>query len=144
MQFRITDNLPTTQKQFRKLQRRFRENKRPAMLAAVLQARTIITERTAKGVDVNGAPFKPYTKTYAAFRRSRGRSTTPDLMFTGRMLASMKAKADRDKGVLFFSRSEEARKAAFNNRTRRFFDLSKVELRRIQKVYFRRFVRERS
>lgn len=143
MRFSITDNLPATQKQFKQLQRRFSVNKRPAMSAAVLQARTIITQRTARGVDVDGAPFKPYTKTYAAFRRSRGRSTTPDLMFTGRMLASMKAKADKNKGVLFFSRSEEARKAAFNNRTRRFFDLSKDELRRIQKVYFRRLTRER-
>jgi secreted Zn-dependent insulinase-like peptidase len=64
-------------------------------------------------------------------------------MFTGRMLASMKVTADSRKGVLFFSRSEEARKAAFNNRTRRFFDLSKNELKRIQNVYFRRLTRER-
>lgn len=143
MQFSVSDNLGDIRKQFGRFTLRMRQNQKPAMLAAILQARTIIAERTAKGVDVNGAPFKPYTATYAAFRSRQGRTVTPNLMFTGRMLASMKVTADSRKGVLFFSRSEEARKAAFNNRTRRFFDLSKNELKRIQNVYFRRLTRER-
>jgi hypothetical protein len=143
VQFSVSDNLGDIRKQFGRFTLRMRQNQKPAMLAAILQARTIIAERTAKGVDVNGAPFKPYTATYAAFRSRQGRTVTPNLMFTGRMLASMKVTADSRKGVLFFSRSEEARKAAFNNRTRRFFDLSKNELKRIQNVYFRRLTRER-
>lgn len=143
MQFSITDNSPATRKRLDAMIRRYQQNKKPAMTAAILQAQTIIKTRTAKGVDVNGAPFKAYSKTYAAFRSKKGRSTTPDLMFSGRMMASMKATATKNEGVLFFSRSEEARKAAFNNRTRRFFDLSKKELTRIQQVYFRRLTRER-
>ena len=143
MQFSVSDNIGDVRRQFGKFTSRMRRNEKPAMLAAISQARTIIAERTAKGVDVNNAPFKPYTATYAAFRSRNGRTVNPNLMFTGRMLASMKVTADKRKGVLFFSRSEEARKAAFNNRTRRFFDLSKNELNRIRDVYFRRLTRER-
>jgi len=143
MQFSITDNSPATRKRLDSLIRRYQQNKKPAMTAAILQAQTIIKTRTAKGVDVDGAPFKPYSKTYAAFRSKKGLSTTPDLMFRGAMMASMKATASKNEGVLFFNTSENAKKAAFNNRTRRFFDLSKKELTRIQQVYFRRLTRER-
>lgn len=143
MQFTVFDNLSETRRRYGAIQQRLSKNKREAMLAAILQAQTIIKTRTAKGVDVSGAPFKPYSKTYEAFRKSKGRSATPNLMFSGRMLNSMKATANKNKGVLFFSRSEESKKAAFNNRTRRFFDLSKKELGRIQDVYFRRLTSER-
>lgn len=143
MEFSVRDNLGDVRNQLKNFTLRMRRNEKPAMLAAILQARTIILERTAQGKDVSGAPFKPYSKTYAAFRSKSGRSPNPNLMFTGRMLASMKVTADKRKGVLFFSRSEEARKAAFNNRTRRFFDLSKKEMQRIQKVYFKRLTSER-
>jgi hypothetical protein len=143
MEFSVTDNVGDVGNRFKKFTLRMRRNEKPAMLQAILQARTIIALRTSQGKDVSGAPFKPYNKTYAAFRSKKGLSLTPNLTVTGNMLASMQVTADKRKGVLFFSSSEEARKAAFNNRTRRFFDLSKKEKQRILKVYFKRLTSER-
>jgi hypothetical protein len=143
MKFSLVDNLPATRRKFEALSRRFAKNQKKAMLATVLQAETIIKQRTAQGKDVNGNPFKRYSDSYSSFRAKAGRSRTPNLMFSGRMLNSMKVKASKTTGVLFFSRAEESRKAAFNNRTRRFFDLSKKELSRLHKVYFRRLTSER-
>jgi len=125
----------------KELAQKYSKNQKPAMAATVLQAQTIIKKRTSAGVDVNGKAFAPYSNAYSAFRSKSGRSTTPDLMFSGRMMASMKATASSRRGVLFFSRAEESKKAAFNNRTRKFFDLSKKELERLQNVYFKRLTK---
>lgn len=125
----------------KKLSKKYSKNQKAAMTATVLQAQTIIKKRTSAGVDVNGKPFVPYSDAYKAFRAKSGRSTSPDLMFSGRMMASMKGTASKTKGVLFFSRAEESKKAAFNNRSRKFFDLSDKEMDRLQSVYFRRLTK---
>lgn len=143
MRFSILDNTSGISRRFNALRGALKGNQKKAMLSAVLQARTIIAQRTAKGVDVNGTDFIPYTKAYSAFRKKAGRSERPNLMFTGRMIGSMQVKANARKGEIFFSRSEESKKAAFNNQRRRFFDLSNDELDRVRNVYFRRMTSER-
>jgi hypothetical protein len=61
-----------------------------AMLYTGARQITRIRERTAKGIDVNGSPFKPYTKRYAKFRVKKGRNPSPvDLTMSGRLLNSM-------------------------------------------------------
>lgn len=143
MRFAIIDNTSAISRRFKALRGALNGNSKKAMLSAVMQARTIIAQRTAKGVDVNGTDFIPYTKAYSAFRKKAGRSERPNLMFSGRMLGNMQVKANNRKGEIFFSRSEEGRKAAFNNERRRFFDLSSGELDRVRDVYFRRLTSER-
>lgn len=150
MQFSITDNTKGIAKRFNGLRRALGKNGKSAMTAAALQATTIIKLRTAKGVDVDGKPFTPYTKAYAAFKVKKGRGKgqqimPPNLIFSGNMLASMMVKkpVTSTRAEIFFNKSESAKKAAFNNERRRFFDLSSKELDRIRDVYFRRLTGER-
>jgi hypothetical protein len=141
MQFSVFSNAALSAKKLRILMRDYSKSEKSAMTAAILQAQTIIKKRTSAGVDVNGKAFAPYSNAYKAFRSKSGRSTTPNLMFRGSMMNSMTATASKRRGELFFSKAEDSKKAAFNNRTRRFFDLSKKELKRVQDVYFRRLTK---
>ena len=59
-------------------------------LAAELQRSTIL-QRTAQGVDVDGAPFAPYAESYAKKRTKGGRNASPvTLLWSGRMLQSLR------------------------------------------------------
>ena len=49
----------------------------------------MIQRRSAKGLDVNGAPFKPYSPEYAEALREGGESTAVDLTVTGSYLAGI-------------------------------------------------------
>lgn len=65
------------------------------ILYAMQRLRTRILERTAKGVDVEGRPFAPYSKKYAKKRDKSGRNVTPvDLTWSGRMRNSIQIAAD--------------------------------------------------
>mgnify|MGYP005624501657 FL=1 len=97
----------------------------------------IIEARTSKGVGFKGGKFKKYTPIYAAFRASRGRSTNPDLQFTGQMLSSMTSRASSRQAEIFFTRATEAKKAAMNNKTRPFFGFSGREEKQLGEVFFR-------
>ena len=96
----------------------------------------IIQARTSKGVGFKGK-FKNYTPIYAAFRESRGRSSVPDLEFTGQMMSSITTKSDNRKAEIFFARATESKKAAMNNKTRPFFGFSKREEKQLGEILFR-------
>jgi len=97
----------------------------------------IIEARTSKGVGFKGGKFKKYTPLYAAFRASRGRSTSPDLQFTGQMLGSMTSRASSRQADIFFSRATESKKAAMNNIKRPFFGFNNREEKQLGEVFFR-------
>jgi hypothetical protein len=97
----------------------------------------IIEDRTAKGRGFKGGFFKKYNPTYAAFRSKRGRGSTPDLQFTGKMLGSMTTKANSKQAVIFFTRAAEAKKAAMNNKSRPFFGFNRKEEKQLGQVFFR-------
>ena len=97
----------------------------------------IIEARTSKGVGFKGGKFKKYTPLYAAFRVSRGRSTNPDLQFTGQMLGSMTSRASGRQADIFFSRATESKKAAMNNIKRPFFGFSSREEKQLGEAFFR-------
>lgn len=97
----------------------------------------IIEARTSKGVGFKGGKFKKYTPLYAAFRASRGRSTNPDLQFTGQMLGSMTSRASSRQADIFFSRATESKKAAMNNIKRPFFGFNNREEKQLGEVFFR-------
>ena len=97
----------------------------------------IIEARTSKGVGFKGGKFKKYTPLYAAFRVSRGRSTNPDLQFTGQMLGSMTSRSSSRQADIFFSRATESKKAAMNNIKRPFFGFNNREEKQLGEVFFR-------
>lgn len=120
------------------------------------QAIDIISQRTLKGKDVKGVPFTAYSRKayffnlgseanptwktlkfgYAEFKRIKGGSKYGrgvNLHADGDMFAAMKAKSTAKNTTLYFSKTEEAKKAFYhhkgmgNNPKREFFDLSRME-----------------
>lgn len=95
-----------------------------------------IDKRTTSGRDVDGGAFDEYSEGYAKFKAKRGRKASPpDLTFTGSMLRAMTVEVTREGqkliGRIFFNSAREAAKAAGNMRTRRFFGLSRDQIKRI-------------
>lgn len=99
------------------------------------QAIDIITQRTLSGKDVKGVPFSKYNAKYQARKKARGGKyfTGVNLHDKGHMFASMKAKPTTKNVTLFFSKTQEAKKAAIHNEgegsmpKREFFELSRSE-----------------
>ena len=100
------------------------------------QGINVILDRTAKGLGIY-APFKSYSNQYAAFRADKGRSTNPDLNFSGKMLGSMKSrvKLKERAAYIYFSRSAEAKKAVANNKLRPFFGFNDREKNKLIRFF---------
>jgi len=106
----------------------------------------IIKERTEKGIGYMGK-FAPYVPSYAkrkaegwpAGKSTRAFSGDPsgivNLMVRGNMLGSMISKADGNFASIYFSRREEAAKAAWNNRKRQFFGFNQGEAKRLANLF---------
>lgn len=97
-----------------------------------------ILERTAAGKDWEGAPFRPYSKSWAQFRKEHGRSTNVvNLFFYGNMLGALTYRVD-SKGLqtkLFFASAEEAQKAQENEALgRKFFAINDEDKQHIMKM----------
>ena len=94
-----------------------------------------ILMRTSSGKDVEGLPFEPYSRSYAAVRAEKGLPTgRVDLFFTGRMLGSMTYEEEKHQVRLFFmstprsdSKASNAAIAFYNNEVREFFSISSTE-----------------
>jgi hypothetical protein len=115
-------------------------NKRKALSITAMEGINIIEDRTSKGQGVNG-PFKSYTPQYAAFRAQNKLNTRPDLSFTGQMLSSMTASRPTSNSVtIFFRGADNARKAAFNNKTREFFSFNKRERGILRNIFRKRLL----
>ena len=91
--------------------------------------------RTAKGIDYNGSPFKPYSPAYKLFRQSSGRSGKPNLFYSGKMLAAMICRATSKNVVITFASQQETNKANKNQRTRQFFGVSQKDRIDIEKLF---------
>lgn len=121
-----------------KLGRTFTQNHKRAMRRAAAEGVNRINKRTSLGLDVNEQPFRPYSDAYKGFRKSKGRDTDKvKLIFTGRMRGAMTSGLQGQDGLIFFSSRAESKKAAQNNRTRKFFGLNRSDTRAIRDVYFR-------
>jgi len=110
------------------------------------KAVSMITDRTTKGRDRRGRPFRPYSKKTAELRRKRGRQTDHvDLTDKGHMLAAMTVKPlGRGRAEVTFANATEARKAAghqFGKRRlpkREFFGLSAADRQALAAMIKRR------
>ncbi len=137
MQVNINSNVEKIQKTLKKKGRDVKKSLKRALSITAQEGINIIESRTESGVGYKGGRFKPYTEKYKAFRRKKGRGKDVDLEFTGHMLGSMTSKATDKKATIFFTRGEEAKKAAMNNKTRPFFGFNRKEERQLAKVFFR-------
>ena len=137
MQVRIETNAKKVEKALKQKGKDVNQSLKRALSITAQEGINIIEDRTDKGVGYKGGAFAPYTEKYAIFRSNRGRGKNVDLQFTGRMLGSMTSKADRKKATIFFTRAEEAKKAAMNNKTRPFFGFNRQEEKRLANVFFR-------
>ena len=105
------------------------------------KTKELILNRTARGEGLNGA-FKRYNKSYRDFRSAKGRSTKPDLNFSGRMLSSMDVeRRSTNKVIVGFKRKEEEKKAKFNQKTRPFFGVKTSEMGQIENAFKKTFER---
>ena len=137
MQFSLKTNAKKVQAALKKKGKDVNKSIKRALSITAQQGINIIEDRTQDGKGYKGGAFKGYSEKYAKFRRKKGRSQNVDLQFTGRMLGSMTSKADSKKATIFFTRAEEAKKAAMNNKTRPFFGFSREEEKQLGKVFFR-------
>ena len=125
-------------KMVEKLVRTFTQNHARAMRRVAAEGVNRISKRTSLGLDGNEQPFRPYSDAYKGFRKSKGRDTDKvKLIFTGKMRGAMTSGLQGQDGLIFFSSRAESKKAAQNNRTRKFFGLNRGDMRAIRDVYFR-------
>lgn len=110
----------------------------------------IILDRTEKGIGVDG-PFKRYSPAYAkakaegwskagTTRRAFGGDSSGIVNLTvhGEMLSSIQQRSLGSNTVeIFFGRSTEAKKAAFNQKTRKFFGFNRAEMDRLQAFFIK-------
>lgn len=120
--------------------------------------------RTAKGRDVEGLPFKPYSESYKRVRDDRDLPTDRvDLFFTGQMTSALTYEEAKTQVRLFFmntprrgtpkkgggfshSSASNAEVAFYNNEVRKFFAISPEErkyIKRLVKEYFENLLKKR-
>ena len=137
MQVNIKTNAKKVEKALKQKGKDVKQSLKRALSITAQEGINIIEARTEDGVGYKGGRFKPYTEKYKAFRRKKGRGKNVDLQFTGRMLGSMASKATDKKATIFFTRGEEAKKAAMNDKKRPFFGFNRKDERQLAKVFFR-------
>jgi len=123
---------------FKKLGSQFSKDIVKGLAATAQRGQNMILDRTAKGKGYKGR-FPAYTPQYARFRAKKGRSTTPDLNFTGKMTGSMRSKVNAPEltSEIYFSRATEAKKAIHNNRKRPFFGFNAREKNYLTRWFYK-------
>ena len=137
MQVNIQTNAKKVEKALKKKGKDINKSLKRALSITAQQGINIIEDRTQDGVGYKGGAFKGYSEKYAKFRKAKGRGSNVDLQFSGRMLGAMTSKADRRKATIFFTRAEEAKKAAMNDKTRPFFGFNRQEEKQLANIFFR-------
>ncbi len=134
-------NLDKISKKYKNLEKNLVNNE--LMTKVATNAKAIIVTRTLKGESVNGGAFKEYSPEYKNQRAKKGRSLTPNLSWSGRMLSSITHKIlSKTKVMLTFSRGEEGKKAYFNDQTRPFFSLNQQEMATINEKVIKPHIRK--
>ena len=101
-------------KEFKNIQRKFPNAIKKALAnVSAFQIANIKDRTQRKGVDVNGSPFKPYSKAYR--RRLVKQSGVVDLTDTGQMFSSLTSKITPSKGTLFFRQAQANKKAFYHD-----------------------------
>jgi len=100
---------------------------------ALEEAKEIRKRTETDKVDVDGRSFKPYTTAYKKHRAKKGRGTTPNLSFTGKMLGALGQRIrPRKDGVKIQLSGNEGFKAwATEKHGREWFDISDKRMKAI-------------
>ena len=119
---------------FKKMKKRVTDTEKSVWLLAT-DVIIGIKARTLKGTDMYLQKFEAYTEQYKAYKGSKGRSTTPNLVFRGTMLNSMAYKKISNGARLYFNTVNERVKASANHNgyKRYFFGLDKNQSKYITK-----------
>ena len=138
---KVTINTTKAKAQLDRLSNNIKRAIPKALNKAGEKTKELIINRTARGVGLNGA-FKKYNNSYRDFRSAKGRSTKPDLNFSGRMLSSMDVeRRSTNKVIVGFKRKEEQKKASMNQKTRPFFGVRPQEEKFIADAFEKTFER---
>lgn len=140
MEIKIDANVANIKKAIKKEGNELVKSAHRALSVTAQAGVNIIQERTSRSQSYKGSPFKKYSSDYAAFRTSKGRSLRPDLEFKGTMMGSITTRVKGNVAEIFFSRAEEAKKAASNDRIRPFFGFSRAEERKLGNIFFKALV----
>ena len=133
----INSNAKQVEKRLRKAGKDINQSVKRALSITALEGINIIENRTQRSVGFKGGRFTKYSPKYARFRRQEGRTTKPNLDFSGKMLGSMTSKANNREAKIFFTRAAEAKKAAGNNKLRPFFGFNRSEEKKLSDIFFR-------
>lgn len=129
------------QAMLKKYPERIKRATKDGLATASAEGATIIRERTAKGMGVNGA-FKRYSEGYLKHLRNKNWPTKPDLIYENDMMSSMYSQARSPKlAIISFRHTGEKRKAIWNHKTRPFFDHNNREKKMIRKEFAKEFYR---
>ena len=119
----INLNIKTNQKEIARKFKQF-QSKIPraidkGLLQAGFQLVDIIRTKTAKGIDVEDVPFKPYSPSYLKRLQREGKKTNVDLFYSGRMLGALTPsrsvkKTGRNKVSVAFTNAQMIQRALFN------------------------------
>jgi hypothetical protein len=115
-----------------------------AMIPALDNEIAVIKARTLAGNDVNGGSFRPYSEDYREFKGKATNTPNPTVNLSGvpgasapqfKMLqsifSSVEVQGSKVIGTISFNNAAAAIKAAANQKTRRFFGLSKAQRDRL-------------
>jgi phage gpG-like protein len=137
MKFEVNADFRQASRSLKKKNKDLKSSVKKALLITALKGINIIEDRTSKGRSFKGTFFKKYSASYAAYRLKKGRSTKPDLQFTGQMMGSMSAISTSRYAEIYFTRAAESKKAAMNNKSRPFFGFSRNEQKTLSKTFER-------
>ena len=137
MEIKLQANFKQAANDLKKRGKSLKSSAKKALLITALKGINIIEARTSKSRSYKGTFFKKYNASYAAYRLQKGRSTKPDLQFTGQMMGSMSAVSTGSHAEIYFTRATEAKKAAMNDKKRPFFGFSRKEQKTLGKTFER-------
>ena len=137
MQISFKSNAKKVKAELEKKGKNVSQSVKRALSITALEGINIIENRTQRSVGFKGGRFTKYSPKYARFRRQEGRTTKPNLDFSGKMLGSMTSKANNREAKIFFTRAAEAKKAAGNNKLRPFFGFNRREEKKLSDIFFR-------
>jgi len=137
MEIKLDANFKQAANDLTKRGKNLKSSVKKALLITALKGINIIEARTSKGRSYKGTFFKKYSANYAAYRLQKGRSTKPDLQFTGQMISSMSAISTSGYAEIYFTRATESKKAAMNDKKRPFFGFSRKEQKTLSKTFER-------
>lgn len=150
MKLDLQVDMTQVQKDLKKTQLEMDRAISKSLLKTAQYGTQIILDRTAKGIGYLGK-FKPYSPEYrkakaegwnraGASRRAFGgdASGIVNLNVHGEMLSSIQQRALSSNVVeIYFGRATEAKKAAFNNQTRKFFGFNTSESSKLSAFFIK-------